>query len=327
MRPAIFLSLMACAALAIPALGGSVRAAEYTVVPVMVDDRKAVFGTVESLHETQARARIAGTLVELSVAEGDRVSAGQRIAYVEDPKLVLQLAEIEAKLKSLQAQRAQAQIDFDRISQLRKAGTASQAQLDQARTNLDVVVGQMAAMEASRQLVREQQAEGAVLAPVDGRILKVKMIEGTVAMPGEAIATLAEQTYVLRIYLPERHARFIKAGDLVQVGARGLSSTPEELRDGHVRLVYPELDHGRVVADVEVSGLGDFFVGERTRVYVATGRRETFIVPPGFVSRRFGVYYVNLRDGGEVVVQVGEQTPQGVEVLSGIRPGDVLVSP
>lgn len=327
MRAAIFLSLTVCAVLVAPALAGPALAAEYTVAPTMVDDRKAVFGTVESVHETQARARISGTLASLSVVEGDRVTAGQRIALVEDPKLVLQLAEIEAKLKSLQAQRAQAQIDFDRVSQLRKAGTASQAQLDQARTNLDVVVGQMAAMEAARQLVLEQQAEGAVLAPVDGRILKVNLIEGTVVMPGETVATLAEQTYVLRIYLPERHASFIKAGDPVQVGARGLNSTETELREGRIRLVYPELDQGRVVADVEVEGLGDFFVGERTRVYVATGRRKTFIVPPGFVSRRFGVYYVTLKDGGEVVVQVGEQTPQGVEVLSGIRPGDILVSP
>lgn len=322
MRHVILLNLLALAAFMVPA-----AAAEYVVTPGMVDDRKAVFGTVESVHETQARARISGTLVELSVVEGDRVSAGQRIALVQDPKLVLQLAEIDARLKSLQAQHDQAQLDYNRMERLRKTGTVPQAQYDQARTNLNVVIGQIAAMQASRGLVLEQQAEGAVLAPVSGRILKVSMITGTVVMPGEAIATLATQTYVLRLYLPERHARFIKAGDPVQVGARGLSSTAEELREGHIRLVYPELDHGRVVADVEVAGLGDFFVGERTRVYVATGQRETYIVPANFVFRRFGVYFVHLKSGGKVVVQIGEKTPQEIEVLSGIHIGDVLVAP
>lgn len=314
-------------ALAFTCLAGAAHAADFVVKQSMASDRKAVFGQVESVHQTQARARIAGTLASVGVVEGDRVAAGQRIALVQDPKLVLQLAEIDATLKSLQAQRDQAQITYDRMTQLRRSGTAAQAQVDQARTDLNVVAGQIGAAQAQRSLVLEQQAEGAVLAPVDGRVLTVDRIQGMFVMPGEEIATLATQTYVLRIYLPERHARFIKQGDPVEVGSRGLSSTPEELRQGRIRLVYPALDNGRVVADVEVAGLGDFFVGERTRVYVATGERPTIIVPPAYVLRRFGVYLVRLKNGGEVVVQVGQQTPDGIEILAGLHPGDVLVAP
>jgi RND family efflux transporter MFP subunit len=305
----------------------SARAAEYVVEPRIVHDRKAVFGRVESIHQAEARARIAGTLVAVSVVEGDRVSAGERIALVQDPKLPLRLAETDARLKSLAAQQAQARIDLARMTVLRKSNTASQAQYDQARTALDVVTAQIAAMEAERDLILEEQREGAVLAPVSGRVLTVNRIAGTVIMPGESVATLAEENYVLRIYLPQRHARFVKVGDPVEVGAYGLASTPSQMREGHIRLVYPELKRGRVVADVTVAGLGNFYVGERTRVYVATGRRKTYIVPAKFVSRRFGVYFVRIKNLGEVVVQVGAETPEGVEVLSGVRPGDVLVAP
>jgi membrane fusion protein, multidrug efflux system len=70
--------------------------------------------------------------------------------------------------------------------------------------------------------------------------------------------------------LPERHARFMRAGDAVQIGARGLEDEGAK-REGRVRLVYPEIEGGRVIADVEVPALGDYFVGERTRVYVNTG--------------------------------------------------------
>ncbi|HUZ72233.1 MAG TPA: biotin/lipoyl-binding protein, partial [Stellaceae bacterium] len=94
MRYALLLTLIAVARLA-----ASADAAEYVVAPRMIDDRTAVFGTVESVHETQARARIAGTLAEISVVEGDQVSAGQRLALVEDPKLALRLAETDARLK------------------------------------------------------------------------------------------------------------------------------------------------------------------------------------------------------------------------------------
>ncbi len=303
------------------------QAAEYVVKPSIVHDRKAVFGKVESVHQTGARARIAGTLVKVSVVEGDQVEAGQQIALVEDPKLPLRLAETDARLTSLEAQKAEAEITFKRIAALRKSNVASRAQYDQARTGLDVVIAQIAAMQAERALIIEEQKEGAVLAPVSGRVLKINMIAGTVIMPGESVATLAEQDYVLRIYLPPSRAPFVRVGEPVEVGAYGIGSTPREMREGRVRLVYPELRHGEVVADVALKGLGNFFVGEPTLVYISTGPRKTYIVPPRFVFRGFGAYFVRLKDIGEIPVQVGRTTPHSVEVLAGIRAGDVLVTP
>jgi multidrug efflux system membrane fusion protein len=90
---------------------------------------------------------------------------------------------------------------------------------------------------------------------------------------------------------------------------------------------------GQVVADATVAGLGDFFVGERVRVYVATGLREAILVPPDYVIRRFGADIVRLDDGTEIPVQVGGlipavgDRPGGLEILSGVKPGDILVRP
>jgi hypothetical protein len=120
----------------------------------------------------------------------------------------------------------------------------------------------------------------------------------------------------------------MRAGDMVLIGARGDQTDDEDaMRKGKVRLVYPEIQGGRVVADVEVGELGDYFVGERTRVYVATGKRDTIIVPAAYVYRRAGVNFVRLKDGTEIVVQPGETRPGGVEILSGLADGDVVVRP
>lgn len=300
---------------------------EYRVQTREVEDRKAVFGTVESAHETQARVRLAGTLASLKVKEGDVVEAGQGLGLVQDPKLQSQLAEIDAQLRSLKAQRAEAAIDLKRMRDLRQSGVTSQAQLEQAQTKLNVVDGQIAAAGASHARVAQLQAEGEVLAPVSGRVLKIDAIAGSYVQPGEAVATIATASYVLRIYLPERSARFIRLGDTVEVGAQGLGSTREEVREGRVALVYPELEQGRVVADIEVAGLGNFFVGERTRVYISTGKRATFIVPKDYVTRRYGIFYVRLKEGGEVPVQPGAPMEDGTEILSGLRDGDILVKP
>lgn len=302
-------------------------AERFVVHPVVVDDRKAVLATVESVDVARARARIPGTIVKLTIDEGSRVRAGEVVAVIDDPKLKLRIAAIDARIVALKAREKLALTELKRTQELRRKGTVSQARLDTARTQADVVKAEIAAARAERAVAVEQRRDGEVHAPGDGRVLKVPVTEGSVVLAGDVIATIATESYILRLKLPERHARFIREGDSVLIGPRGLSVDMIDLGKGRVRQVYPELDRGRVVADVEAKGLGDYFVGERTRVYVATGKRTAMRVPRAFVERRFGVSFVRLESGVEVAVQTGAVFGDEVEVLSGLRDGDVLVRP
>ena len=305
-------------------------AGEWTVKAQEIVDRKAVIATVEPVHELLARARIDGTLTALTVKEGDRVAANDRLAIVVDRKLLLQMQASQSRIQAQQAARDQAQIDFDRAQKLRAAGVNSQAEFDQARTRLNVAERNFQALRSDLDVIEQQSSEGAVLAPGAGRVLKVPVAEGSVVMPGETVATIAADNYVLRLQLPERHARSIHAGDTILIAPRGLEDSDADdqtFQQGRVALVYPQIDQGRVIADVTVPGIGDYFVGERTRVYVATGRRMALVVPADAVYRRFGVSYVRLKDSTEVVVQVGHPTQSGVEILAGLHPGDVVATP
>jgi membrane fusion protein, multidrug efflux system len=258
--PNVLALVLTAAAIAIPAWAG-----EAPVVRQWVDDRKAIIATVEPGHELVARACIGGTITSLTVKEGDWVKAGDRVAVVVDQKLLLQMRALASRIEAQQGQRDQAQIDFGRVQELRSRGVASQSQLDQARTTLDVTERTWQALHSDRQVIEQQSAEGAVLAPGAGRVLKVSVQEGSVVLPGETIAAVAANNYILRLQLPERHARSLKAGDAIRVSARGLDAQDEEtLRRGKVVIVYPQIDSGRVIADVAVEDLGDYFVGERT---------------------------------------------------------------
>jgi RND family efflux transporter MFP subunit len=300
----------------------------FVVRAIDVADRKAVVATVEPAHLLVARARIGGTIAALAIKEGDTVAAGAVLAEVTDEKLALQMQALESRIASQISQRDQAKVDYDRIAELQKRGVSSQTQLDQAKTNLDIAERNLAAIRSDREVIAQQAAEGAALSPGAGRVLSVPVSTGRVVMPGETIATLAEDQYILRLQLPERHARFLRAGDKVSIGARGMSEgAATDLREGRVRIVYPEIQGGRVIADVEVPGLGDYFVGERTLVYVDTGSRRTIIVPSAYVFRRAGVNYVRLADGDDVVVQPGEVRGPDVEILAGLRDGDQLAAP
>ena len=307
---------------------GHLKAAEIVLHAAPFDDLKAVIATVEPVHQLVARARIGGTVTELKIKEGNVVAAGAEIASVADQKLYIQMQALDQRIRSQQAQRDKAKADFDRARDLLERGVTTKVIFDQAKTALDVAERNFAAMKSDRGVIEQQAAEGVVLASGPGRILAIPVSIGRVVMPGETIATIAEDNYILRMQLPERHARFMRAGDRVRIGERGSRYETNAMRkEGVVRIVYPEIQGGRVIADVDVEGLGNYFVGERTRVYVTTGQRDAIVAPHEAVYRRAGVDYVRLRTGAEIVVQTGERRAEGVEILSGLHDGDVVVTP
>lgn len=307
----------------------SAHSAEFLVESSQIEDRKAVIATVEPAKMLLARARIGGTVVSLKAKEGMMAEAGEDLAIIVDQKLALQIKGLDQRIQSQEALRLKADADFNRVSELFKNGSASQAMLDQMKASLDVATRQLSALNADRDVIIQQTAEGTVRAPATGRVLTVPVSEGTVVMPGETISTLAEDNYILRVELPERHARFMHEGDNVQIAGRGNADDTEDtnnsVKTGIIRTVYPEIKGGRVIADVAVDKLGDYFVGERTRVYVSTGIRKTLLVPRVSVFERAGLDYVRLTDNREIIVKLGETRGDKVEILSGLKAGDRVV--
>ena len=215
-----------------------------------------------------------------------------------------------------------------RAQDLLRNGTIAKARFDEMKTAADVANNQLKARQAERAVIRQQMAEGQVLAPAAGRVLEVPVTKGSVIMPGEVVARIAADSYILRLELPERHAQALKVGDAVQLGEG------KEAAAGTIRQVYPEIVGGRVKADAQVPQLGGYFVGQRVRVWVNTDMRRAFVIPASYIRTRAGIDYVKLQQekGGalEVPVQRGalravEGMPDGVEILSGLHDGDVLL--
>jgi len=326
-----FLTLLLILAVPLTTLGTPAHAEDFKVKVRTIEDRKAVFATVESLDRVLARTRISGTIKGLTIDEGSEVVTGQKIAVITDRKLSLKLAFLDTKMESLRAQRKLAATDLERAVSLQRSGAASQARLDETQTRLDIVNSQIESLKAEKSVVYQEVADGNVLAPASGRVLSVAVTNGSVVMPGETVAVIATNSYILRLRLPERHAKFMKIGDKVFVGARGVDATNDDLADGVVQQVYPEMENGQVIADVKVANLGDYFVGERTLVHVATGARQVIAAPGRFFHQRFGITFATLKTGGEVTLRLGLPLKGGsegdIEVLSGLTDGDILVLP
>lgn len=306
----------------------------FVVREAMISDEKSVFATIESAHVVPARVRTAGTIVELDVRQGDRVEQGQVIATVGDQKLALTVSSYAAQVQAAQAQLAQAKLEYERAQRLIASGAIARNMYDQAHTAYNVAASNLKSITAQRAVVQQQETEGQVLAPASGRVITVPVIAGTVVMSGDVVATVAEQNFVLRLQIPERHARYLKAGDPVRLDGNDLGL--DGPRFGTIDLIYPDVQNGHVVADATVPGLSDYFVGRRVRVWVSAGQRRAIVVPETLIATRYGIDYARVwtkKDGAiDVPVQRGQKLPRpdmrnGLEILSGLQTGDRLLRP
>jgi RND family efflux transporter MFP subunit len=298
-----------------------------TLAPVTVPEWKAVHGRVEARDTIPARARIGGSLVALDVTEGDMVTAGQRIGAVTDEKLAFQVAAIDAQLSALEAQLENAKADLQRGRDLVTQGVSTNQRVQQLQTQVDVMEGQAEAARAQRQVVLQQGAEGDILAPADGRVVSVPVTRGAVIMPGEPVAMIASGGFFLRLAIPERHA------DLLMEGAAIPVETPQGAAEGRLAKLYPQIENGRVMADVDMPGLSSAFLGARLLVRVPVGERAALMLPATAITTRFGTDFVRVKTAaGETeravvpgLAQGGTQGAPLIEILSGLAAGDTVL--
>ncbi|MCB1463873.1 MAG: efflux RND transporter periplasmic adaptor subunit [Nitratireductor sp.] len=305
-----------------------VSAGSLNLAPTTITEFKAVYGRVEARDTVPARARIGGVVVEMLVSEGDPVTAGQKIAKVHDDKIDFQIAATDAKLRAGQSQLETAQAELDRAQKLLERGVTTVQRLDQLRTEVDVARNQIAAIEAERSVLQQQTAEGNVLAPVDGKVITVPVTRGAVIMAGESVATIGGGGFYLRLAIPERHASSLKEGAEIQISSEGLHES------GRLAKIYPQIENGRIVADVEVDALDTDFVDARVLVEVPVGERTALLVPSAAITTRSGIDFVKVETAaGEVerAVVVGKSMTRNgadlVEILTGLAPGDTVVLP
>lgn len=294
--------------------------------PVTITEWKAVYGQIETKDRIPARARIGGTLTDLTVTEGDMVSAGQRLGLIVDQKITFQLNAIDAQLKALQAQLANARTELTRAQDLRARGVSTTQQVDQLQTQVDVFANQITSTEAQKKVIEEQAAEGAVLAPISGKVLEVPLTKGAVVLPGEAVATLGGGGVFLRLAVPERFATSLQQGAVIHIETTGGST------EGRLAKIYPLIQGGRVTADVSVDHLPDGFVNARVLVRLPVGTRKALMVPASAVRSEAGLDFVTVEEGGKdwqrTVVPGEHRSVDGadmVEILSGLQAGDRVV--
>jgi len=113
-------------------------------------------------------------LLSLAVEEGQRVKQGQLLATFDSrPKLVADLAALQARITSLQVQIRMQTREVERYQSAATSGAAAMVLLEEKKDELVKLQGQLREAVAQRQGLQVDLADSELRAPLAGTVLKI----------------------------------------------------------------------------------------------------------------------------------------------------------
>lgn len=303
------------------------------VVVIQAEDARQgvrVFpGEVRARREAMLAFRVGGELVERHVDVGDTVVAGQVLAELDARDAALQVDAARARAAAADADLDVARAEHERYSALAARQLVSASIADAAARSLSAAQAQQRQARAELDLVSNQDRYTRLLAPADGVIAAREVEAGQVLAAGQAVFTLAEagEREVL-ISVAEQERDAFAPGTPVRVA---LWSKPDLQVPGQVRERAPAADPASRTYAVRVgfdaAALGAE-LGQSARVYAAGNGPRSLRLPLTAVSSEDGQAFVWRLHEGRVQrqpVDVDSFDESGVQVRSGVEPGDWLV--
>ncbi len=196
-------------------------------------------GTIEAT-EIDVSSKIAGTVLELAVREGDKVNKGDLIAKLDIPELKAELKRAEAAVAAAQTKYRSTIDNFERAKELFAKAIISNQQYDEAKSAYEVAGALLNEAKAAKELVSTQVKNATITAPISGTIV-LKTIEiGELVNPGMTIVTIADLSKVtLKVYLLEREVGRVKLGQPAFVS---VDSYPREKFEGKITYISPQAE-------------------------------------------------------------------------------------
>jgi membrane fusion protein (multidrug efflux system) len=284
--------------------------------PQKFSESLSLSGSLEANEQVELRSEVSGVVENISFEEGSNVSKGQVLLRVNDLELRAQLAKIKTaeKLAEENERRAQLLLEKEAISQ---------EEYDMARADLQ-------SAKAESQLIAAQLGKATIRAPFSGTIGLREISEGTYVTPSSLIAKLVNTDKLkLTFSIPEKYSSQVGVGSELTFTTAG---SPEE----HTATVYA-LEPG---VDVATRTLKMRAMAENKEGKLIPGTFANVMLPLATVNDAIMVptqalipvqngkkiYVVQNGIAREVMVQTGSRTENAVRVLSGLKPGDTILT-
>jgi len=306
--------------------------AERKPVPVDVDS----IGTVTPISSVALKSRVETTIVSVHFEDGAKVGEGDLLFTLDARQIDAQIEQAEGMLAKDQAQLEGAQRDLRRFSDLIGKGATTQVNVDNAKTQADILVGTIKADQSALDNLKVQKSFTIIRAPFSGRISAANVKIGNFVRPADT-APLAVINQMAPVYvtfaIPQRV--LVDLRDAMATGdSRVIATIPghERSEDGKVAMVENSVDS--TTGMITVRGIMNnanetLWPGILVNTKLIIRTEEAVTVPSAAVQRsQNGNFVFIMRDGKAHVEPVSvSRTSQGMSVIaSGLSGGeDVIV--
>lgn len=304
-----------------PRAGGGRQQGPVTVDAFVVSERSIsedieVPGSLLPFEETQIRAEIGGRIVHLDINEGAVAQKGKILVKLFDQDLQAQLRKLEVQLKIKEKSE-------ERSSELLAIQGISQQDYDLSALDVENL---RADIEATKIAISKTE----IRAPYTGTLGLRNVSMGAYIAPNDIIANIRQVDKLkLEFSIPEKYAKEINAGynvSFVVDGGRGRHTAKVIATENSVDQTTRTLKVKALVVEKHP----ELIPGVFAKVNLQLGKTENALLVPTqsvipnarnkqvIVVRRDSVVYS--------VVETGMRDSVYIQLTSGVKPGDTVVT-
>ena len=291
--------------------------------------RITAVGSLEPEEVVQVTAEVEGQVSQVRFQEGVRVTPGTVLALIDPDRYQLEAQRAEASYKRAVADAERARSELSRREALAKEQLVSAEDLTRARVEAERLQAEADATRAARDIAAQNVQRSRVRAPRGG-VINTRTVEtGRYVRGGDVLATIVDTSRLrLRFKVSDVESLRARSGQAVSFRIAALGNAEFRGEIYHVgQVADPATRQVEVLAWVRNPGV--LKPGFFAEVDLASETRaNTIVVPERAVQaseRGFVAYVVEEGKARLRPLQLGIRTADGVEILSGLKPGDQVV--
>lgn len=311
-------------------------------------------GMITAENNAKVSTKWMGRILKIYVNEGDYVKAGQTLAVLDDSEIKQQKNEALAGLEELSKAREEAlagrkaalenyefaKRTYERFKNLYQENAVSKQQLEEIETKMiaaksmveqvDAKLAQLKAKEsqvkAKINQVNIMEGYAVIKAPFDGYVIKKMNDEGDMAAPGMPIFIIGEKKLQFIANLDESLVDKVKVGDQleIQIGDKKITGKVIEKNPN----IDPMNRTFKIKLDIPYSE--SITSGMYGKLLIPVDTVKKVVIPKSAVFKWGQLTAVYTVDKDNIIrltyVKLGEDYGDTVEVLSGLKHGDRIIS-
>jgi RND family efflux transporter MFP subunit len=309
-----------------------IATAEKKRVPLQVE----LLGTVTPIASVAIKSRLDTEIVGVHFDDGAMVKKGDLLFTLDGRAIEAQIRDLEAVLVSAKAQLEQNERDLERYTELVAKNAATQVQLNNTRTQVNVWRATSSSTSAKIENLKVLLSYCTIRAPIDGRASMAAVKVGNFVRPADVtpLATIIQTAPVYVAFaLPQNNLPALREA-LTAETATIQAIIPGETRraGGHVSMIENTIDAatGTVTVRATMPNTdGLLWPGTLVRVQLTFRLEEAVVVPPTAVQLSQTGSFVFVVKNGVANVQPVKvaRTMQNETVLeSGLEGGETVVT-